>query len=140
MDSLRNITVITLQSEKINIENFNEGKTWYEIICFLENPNDGVPKEEKLIKLMNYFPQEIEEYDLEKVMFNSPIYKIFAKKYFKEVESERLEAKERVGNTTCKICGSKAQEIMVQTRSADEASSIKVTCLDASCGKVYKIG
>lgn len=140
MEKLENIVVNTIQNEVVPLYHFNESKYWYEIKCFIENPDAKLQQEERTIRLANYFPQVIEEYDLKKVFFDSPIYKIFAKMYFNEVEAERISSKERVGNETCKYCHAKAQAIMVQTRSADEATSVKVTCLDPACGKVYQIG
>lgn len=140
MDKLESIIINGLSGGSYPIEQFNEGKYWYEIIGYINHPDAKLQREERIIKLGNYFPQEIEEYDIVDVFFKSPIYDVFAKMYFHEIETERLSSREKGGNETCKFCGAKAQAIMIQTRSADEAATIKVSCLNTSCGKVYKIG
>lgn len=140
MDKLENIVVNTFNGEKIPIVDFDEGKFWYEILGYIENPDAKLQKEDRIIKLSNYFDSEIDEADLKDLFFDSPINKVLAKMYFYGIEAERLSSKERVGNEICRYCGANAQAITVQTRSADEASSVKVSCLDSACGRVYKIG
>lgn len=139
MDKLKSIIVNTIYDERIPLEVFNGGKVWYELLAFIEDPDDILHKEEKIIALEKFFPREIEQFDVVPMLFESPVFRNFSKMKFRDIEIERQTAKQRVGNDTCKYCGAKAQAIVYQARSGDEASSVNITCLDIACGKTFKM-
>lgn len=136
---LKNIKIIDLSYEdkEITLEMYNGGNTWYSIYGYIMDPENDMDK--VLEELVKYFPRSIKEGNLEQVIRKSPINKINMKKLFHQSEDLRISLKQRKGNAKCRKCGGEAYKETKQTRSADEAATVYIECLEESCGYKQKL-
>ena len=140
MDQLKRITIRSIQyaDQTDTIETYNGSNTWYTIMGWINDPSQALQRQVNINKLVEYFPQSIDEENLPAIMHESPIHTENRMKSFVAAENTRLSTKQRVGNAKCKKCNGEAIKSGQQTKSGDEATTVFTECLDAGCGYIKK--